>query len=195
MKLRLIALLVSAVSLLIVSVLGVTRGVRATAAYALYHHARYGRGGESVPGILAGCAAAYRYYPYNYYFAMFAAERAYCSLPGTTGDEMARRESAADYWCETGLYLNPYKMKLRLIRARLMAKESPSDAVSYWSSYVDWHYWEPLNHCTLAEFHAMAGDFDEAFRTLDTIKGRAYYEEGLKRVNIHWRQEMVMPEL
>lgn len=195
MKLRLIALLASAVSLFIVSVLGVTRAARATAAYALYHNSRYGSGKESVSGILAGCAIAYRYYPYNYYFPILAAESAYYSAPAAVAEEKRRLLGAADYWCDTGLQLNPYKIKLRLLRARIIADENPSDAVEYWQAYVDWHYWEPFNHCVLAELQAQAGDFDEAFRTLDTIKGQNYYEEGLSRVDAYWRKEMVMPEL
>lgn len=180
---------------LVVSVLGITRGIRATAAYFLYHQARYGSAQDNVTGVMANCSTAYRLYPYNYSFAILAAERAYYESSDASGREKSYLLSSADYWCDTGLELNPYKSQLRMLRARLLAKDSPSDAVEYWTAYLGWHYWEPFNHCVMAEFHAMAGDFDEAFRALDVIKGMAHYEDGLKRVNHYWHKEMQMPEL
>jgi hypothetical protein len=194
-KLRLTDLLISAIAALTVSVLGVTRGIRASAAHFLYHQARYGSEKGNVTGVMANCSTAHRLYPYNYLFAILASETAYYKSVGAEGREKSYLLSSADYWCDSGLQLNPYKSQLRMLRARLLAKDSPRDAVEYWTAYLGWHYWEPLNHCVMAEFHAMAGDFDEAFRALDVIKGMAHYEEGLQRVNDQWHKEMVMPEL
>jgi hypothetical protein len=195
MRPRLTVILASAIIMLAVSVLGVTRGVRASAAYILYHHACYGKGSGSISDILSSSAIAGRHYPYNYYFAIFAAESAYYEALRTgEGDEREYLMRAADYWCEKGLFLNPYKSQLRIMRARLMAKRDPAAAADYWRDYVDWHYWEPFNHSALAEFYAMAGSFDEAFKALETIKGREHYEDGLRRINKQWRREMAMPE-
>jgi len=195
MKLRLIAILASAMLFLCVSVLGITRGIRASAAYFLYHQARYGSAAEDLSSILAGCATAYRYYPYNYYFAIWAAEHAYYEGEAAEGKEREYLMRTADYWCERGLRLNPYKSQLRMMRARLIGMVSPAEAAEYWADYVDWHYWEPFNHCALAEFYAKAGDFDKAFKAIEVIKGMPYYEEGMKRINEQWRREMAMPEL
>ncbi len=195
MKLRLTAILASAMLLLVVSVLGITRGLRASAAYLLYHNSRYGSGKGNVRGILSSCSTAYRYYPYNYFFTIWTAQRAYTEGLKSEGEERKYFMSAADYWCERGLNLNPYKGQLRMIRARLLAEQDPASAVEYWQAYVDWHYWEPFNHCALAEFHAMAGDFTEAFKALELIKGMEHYEGGLRRINDHWRREMAMPDL
>jgi hypothetical protein len=82
-----------------------------------------------------------------------------------------------------------------MIRARLIAEKDPDAAVAYWQEYVDWHYWEPFNHCALAEFHAIAGNFTEAFKALELIKGMEYYDEGLRRINERWRREMAMPDV
>lgn len=180
---------------LVVSVLGITRGVRASAAYLLYHNSRYGSGNENVRGILSGCATAYRYYPYNYYFTIWAAENAYRQALNAEGREREYFMDAADYWCERGLALNHYKGQLRMIRARLIARDDPAAATDYWQAYVDWHYWEPFNHCALAEFHALAGDFTQAFKALELIKGMDHYEEGLRRINDQWQKEMSMPDL
>ena len=195
MRLRLTAILASAIIMLSASVLGITRGVRASAAYILYHHAHYGKGSLSPSGALSSCGVASRYYPYNYYFAIFAAESAYYKAIEADGeDEKKYLFGAADYWCEKGLFLNPYKSQLRMMRARLIARRDPAGAADYWRDYVEWHYWEPFNHCALAEFYAMAGNFDEAFKALEVIKGREYYEDGLRRINDQWRREMMMPE-
>ena len=195
MKLRLIAILASAVLLLSSSVLGITRAIRASAGYGIYHGARYGQRSENVNASLAACSSAYRYYPYNYNFAELCAEKAYYEAMSVTGDEREYLLSAAAHWCDTGLRLNYYRGKLRMLKARLMAMDSPAGAVTYWKAYVDWHYWEPQNHSELAALHAEAGDFDEAFRALDIIKGRPFYDEGRKRVNHYWKLEMDMPEL
>jgi len=194
MKLRLIVLLICAGALLVVSVLGTTRGVRASAAYSLYNKAKYGSASDNAGAVLAKAATAQRFYPYNYYFCIWAAERCYYDHFDPDSDREYLLDSV-DYWCDQGLRQNPYKRELRMLRARLLAMDSPADAVEYWGRYVDWHYWDPFNHSALAEFHAMVGDFDKAFGSLELIKGMSYYEEGLARVKQLWNDEMSIPQM
>lgn len=194
MKLRLIVLLISACCLLSVSVLGITRGIRASAAYFLYNKAKYGSANDDAGAVLAKAATAQRFYPYNYYFCIWAAEKCYYEQFKPDSDRKYLLASV-DYWCDQGLRQNQYKRELRMLRARLLAEDSPADAVEYWGQYLDWHYWDPFNHSAMAEFHAMAGDYDKAFEALEVIKGMKYYEEGLRRVKDQWNKEMAIPQI
>lgn len=194
MKLRLIVLLVCACAMLAMSVLGTTRGIRASAAYSLYNQAKFGKDKDDAGSVLAKAATAQGFYPYNYYFCIWVAERCYYEhfKQGVDRKYLLR---SVDYWCDRGLRQNPYKRELRMLRARLLAMDSPSDAAEYWSRYVDWHFWDPFNHAALAEFHAMAGDFDRAFASLELIRGMAHYEDSLARVRQLWQDGMKMPEI
>lgn len=195
MKPRLVFLLFSAVILLLISVAGVTRGVGASAAYFLYYQTKYGDVGRDVSRGLASCAIAARYYPYNYYFAIWSSENSYYESLRSEHPDSEYLIRATEYWCSYGLRLNPYRSQLRMMKARLLARSDPAAGAEYWGEYVDWHYWEPFNHCALAEFHAKAGDFNKAFLALEVIKGMEYHQEGLRRVNEAWKKEKVMPPL
>ena len=103
-------------------------------------------------------------YPYNYYFCIWTAEKAYYTSFEVDNKEALRRLNIAQRWCNAGLGLNAYNSQLRRLKTHLLEKKSPSEAADYWKKYVEWQFWEPYNHAVLAELYAETGDFDKAFR-------------------------------
>lgn len=177
--------------LLAVSVLGIVHGIPASTAFVLYYQAKYGSASDNPRGIFRRCDRAFRLYPRNYYFAMFTARTAYCSSYDVDGDEAKQRLETASRWCKIGLKLNPYKRETRLVKARLLARDSVRDAIAYWEEYVDWHFWEPYNHSVLVELHARAGNFVKATESLKWVKGSEYYEKASRKLSLARQEEML----
>jgi hypothetical protein len=163
-------------------------GVRAGIAQALYFKAKYGSDRDRFPLIAARCESAWRLYPFNYYFAMWTAEKAYYGREADTLDS-AMVQSAAR-WCDAGLKLNPYRSSLRLLKMRLLRMQSLNQAISYWEAYVDWDFWNPYNHAVLAELYASGGRWGKAMQALQWVKGSPYYNDTRRTLNELWREQM-----
>lgn len=163
--------------LLVLSVLGVVHGVRAAAAQACYHHAKYGAGAGDVGKIVEQCRRAYAWYPWNYYFSIEAAERAYHAASGD-GEAALRQERLrqSQFWCERGLIQNPWRSQLRRLKTRFLWEVSPSEAIRYWEAHTRWQFWEPYNHGVLVGLYARAGDFENAEKSLKWTKGSPEFE-------------------
>ena len=169
---------------------GVVYGMRAAVAHALYYQAKYGAVREHPEAVVRRCAAADNLYSRNYYACETAAKAAYSAYAGG-GRGADRWFPVAGSWCAEGLALNPYRGPLRLLKAFLLAEQSPAEAVDYWSEYVEWNFWVPHNHAILAELQAAAGNFHDAFESLALIRGREPYEAARQAVRDAWRKEMV----
>jgi hypothetical protein len=167
--------------LLIGSLAGVVHAARGAAAARQYFTAVYGRERPDSETIMDLCRKAYRWYPWNYRFSIVAAELAYRkSEAASTNAAMWR--GLATLWCERGLAQNPYKSQLIRLKTRLLWPEAPAQAITCWSAYTDWNYWEPYNHAVLAELHAEAGDFERADRELDLIRSFPDYPDAAANV-------------
>jgi hypothetical protein len=168
---------------------GVVYGARAALAQAIYHQAKYGIARNNPAGILRRCREAHRLYPYNYRFCVWAAEQAYDNRLETDGRESLDRIEAASLWCDRGLALNPYQTSLRLLRTRLLGRQSATAAVAYWREYTDWHFWEPYNHAFLVELYARAGDYGAAIDELAWVKGSEYEQQARRALRDSWKAE------
>jgi hypothetical protein len=179
--------------LLLVAASGLIHGVRTARAQCLYFGAKYGPAREDVPGILTRCADAHRLYPFNYFAAIWAAEKAYYSRGAAGPEQEAERLEAAQQWCDLGLHLNPHKSQLRLLKTRLLQRDSPRQAARYWERYVDWQFWNPHNHAVLVELYARAGEFERAMATIQRLKGRPHHDEAKRHLEEAWAREMGAP--
>ena len=160
---------------------GLVHAARGTVAALNYKAAKYGTPRPSTEAVLTLCRHAYAWYPWNYYFSIEAAERAYYDSERPSTNAAAWRQQAK-WWCERGLAQNPHKSQLRRLWTRFLWEDSPSQAIAYWSAYTDWNYWEPYNHAVLAELHAAAGDFDRAGRELALIEAFPDHADAAKAV-------------
>lgn len=181
------------VVLLAVSFYGVVHAARASLAHAMYHQAQYGSARDNPTGIFRRCENAYRLYPYNYYFCIWTAEKAYYTRFDVGKEGTERRLRIARRWCDAGLELNFYKSQLRLLKTRLLERNSVADAIKYWEEYVEWQFWEPYNHAVLVEMHATAGDFSKALTSLTWVEGSKHYAEASGKLRKAWQREMVPP--
>ncbi|MBL7077531.1 MAG: hypothetical protein ISS31_08665 [Kiritimatiellae bacterium] len=179
--------------LVALGIFGAYYASRASRAYRLYHHAKYGDAREDLPAVLRSIEKAHRLYPHNYRFCTWAAEQAYKNRNKVRGEDRERRCRAAENWTDVGLSLNHFSGPLHLLKARLLERRDPVAAVASWTKYVNWHFWEPYNHAVLVDLHASAGDFDRAADELDWVKGSEHYEWALGRLQDAWRQEMALP--
>lgn len=175
--------------LLTLSLCGVVHGTRASLAQAMYHQAKYGSANNDTERIINRCENAHGLYPYNYYFCIWTAEKAYYAGLNSDGTNARRHTAAVRAWCDRGLALNFHKSQLRLLKTRLLENESLAAAIKYWEEYVDWHFWEPYNHAVLAEMYAGAGDFDKAIRSLRWVKGSEHYDKASARLQEAWKRE------
>ncbi len=163
--------------LLALAVLGVVHGTRAAVAQASYHHAKYGTAVGDDEQIVERCRRAYAWYPWNYYFSIEAAERAYQAATGGGADAVRqKRLCQSQFWCERGLIQNPWRSQLRRLKTRFLWEVSPSEAIRYWEAHTQWQFWEPHNHRVLAELYAKAGDFERAEKSLKWTAGTPEFE-------------------
>jgi len=181
-----------ALSLGLVCIACMYHGVRAVTAQVSYFKAKFGADRDDLQRISERCETAGRLYPYNYYFAAWAGEKAYYRWEADAGEGdllvTARR------WCDTGLQFNGYLSSLRLLKTRLLRTESVEQATEYWREYVDWNFWNPYNHSVLAELYATGGKWGSAMQELRWVKGSPYYEHARQTVNELWREQMKPPE-
>ena len=86
--------------LVAIGIFGCYYGARASRAHLLYRAAKHGEIREDVPAVLRACEVAHRIYPHNYYFCIWAAEKAYHSRREVDGEdrvtEVARMLAGAD---------------------------------------------------------------------------------------------------
>lgn len=176
--------------LLGISLVGVVHGTRAALAHVMYFDAKYGSAKTFPAGILRRYAQAHALYRFNYRFSTWAGETA--DAESRAGDA-ARSGDAARRCCEAGLAQNPHHGPLRLLKTRLLERESPAEAARYWERYVDWQYWNPQNHAILVELYARAGDFDRAAKSLALIRKTRWHEAASRRLRAAWAQEMKPP--
>jgi hypothetical protein len=163
-------------ALMALSVWGVAYAGRATWAYRLYHEAKYGQARANPQRILFLCERAWRQYPWSYHLCAFAAETA-----DGLGADLAR------VWCERGLKLNPYRIQLRVLKTRRLARESLPAAVAYWEQHVQWQFWDHWNHAALVELYAGVGAYERALAELEWVKGSPYYAVARERLLGTWR--------
>lgn len=160
--------------------------MRAGLAQAMYARAKFGADRCNLRRILALCASANRFYPYNYSFCFWAAEQAFFA----SGSPQDREERAlARAWCDRGLAMNPWNRELQILAARLTQRESPARAARQWERYVEWQFWDSYNHALLAELYADAGDIERAWDELEWVKGSRYYENTRTAIRAAWRRE------
>lgn len=155
---------------LVLALGGVVHSTRAAVAANLSRRIQYGPPLE-VEQVVELARKAQSLYPWNYYLAIFAAETAYYRAGEVGGELQRERLRQAALWCDRGLALNRYKSQLRRLKTNLLWEDSPAEAIRYWSAYVDWQFWEPHHHATLAELHARAGDFEQAERAVKWTEG------------------------
>jgi len=186
-RVRLIALL-----LLLAGVIGLIRGVCATAAQRLYYVSKFGACRDDIACIVRNCATAAQLYGANYYFFLWAAERAYDAyLDG--GEDSERTFLLASRWCDQGVALNPYNSSLRLLRTRLLQEEDPAAAADYWQRYVNWNPWHSHHHAVLTELYADAGQWRRALLALQFIEGRPHYAAARKALRAAMEREKTSP--
>ncbi len=188
-----IASTTAAVALIGVSFLGAIHSMRAGISQALYRRARYSVAAEDAHAVLRLCHRAHRLYAWNYSVCSLAAERAYYASPRGDPSEERRLLAATEHWTAVGLALNPYIPELNLLRVRLLARESLSEAIQHWERYVDWHFWEPHNHAVMAELYAENGDFNKAYRSLSWTKRTEHYAPTREAILRAWQREMTAP--
>lgn len=186
-------IVVFGVILFAVSSAAVFHGSRAATAYAVYHHTRYGAAGNyDARQCAVRCDTAHKLYPFNYYFCIWTAERCWYERFDAAGDESFRHVELAGKWCDRGLELNRRKSQLRLLKTRLLARESLEKALSNWEDYVDWHFWCPHNHAVLVDYYSMAGNYEKAVKSLKLLRDTGYYDSARRKVREAWSKEMRM---
>lgn len=181
----------SGLLLLLVAGGGVIYAARAALAQVLYHQAKYGSARDNLASVLRRCEAAYDFYPRNYRFCIWAAEMAWYGRYDAGEEQFPVRVAAAGRWTDVGLGLNPRHGNLQWLKAQLLWDVSRDQAIEVWRSYVDWHFWSPHNHVSLARLYAMDGRFADAEMSLYWVKGSPYYRETVAFVDAERRRQLI----
>ena len=190
------ALLVGGSLLLLLAVVGVAHGFRASMSYAGYHSVRYGSQAKQPDAMVVAkiCRRANRYYPHNYFMNIMAGEKCwYAEANGTVTREALVEE--ARWWCDEGLSQNYFSSQLRKLKTNLLELESPVAAADYWEEYVDWDFWNPDHHADLVRLQVKAGDFDKAARSLLWVEGEPRYAEASAYLREAWKGEQEPPPM
>ena len=82
---------------------------------------------------------------------------------------------------------------MRALKARLVSLESPAEAVAYWDEYLDWNFWQPLNHMVMVELAVSAGDFTRASDALKWLKGTSHGPWAEALIRRAWAAERAAP--
>lgn len=189
-------LIMTGVFLVFFSLFGAIYASRVAVAQWVYFKFRYGSESKApLDDITAKCLDAFAMYPHNYYFSIVVAERNYYERADAEGPGEDARLAKSELWCDRGLAQNFHKSQLRLLKTRILARHSIDEAILFWRDYVEWQFWEPYNHAVLAEMYLERGDFAEASKSLQWVKGTVHYPESVRKFNEAWEREMKLPDL
>ncbi len=180
---------IGAAGMVLMSVCGTVQAVRAAISYAGYYQIKYGAEQTALWQKLDKAEDVYDLYPWNYNLCIWCAEHSYYNR-FDDGREQEKLIVSAGKWCDRGLDLNPFKSQLRLLKARLLARESSAEAAEYWREYVQWDFWTPYHHAVLAEFYIDAGKLWEAADELRWLQNSGYYDDISEKIQEAWRKEM-----
>ena len=145
-----------------------------------YHQAKYGSSKEDVEYVLEKCRSAAALCGYHYLFFRLAADKAFALA--SKGDSADREYyfDQARFWCERSLALSSHQTLVNWIKARLLWRESPAQAIKHWENHVAWHFWDPFNHAMLACMYAQADDVPRAEKEVEWVKGSPYYDNTVR---------------
>lgn len=144
---------------------GAVHAVRAAFAQRIYLKTKYGmfrglqkekRPIEASDAVAAQAYRAYKFYPENYYFPTYAANRALVDAMQATDSAMFNEHlSRADYWVRLALAINPYEAESRMLHATILAEGGRlQEAIAYWRDDVlDREFWNPGNHNFMARLY------------------------------------------
>lgn len=174
--------------LILVAIMGFIYSVRATIAQVLYYSAKYGSARNYTDGIIWRAERIKNLYPQHYLAFTYAASSAYRESKNNSLREKEMKNIAREF-CDLALESNPYKRQMRLLDARLIAENNPYAAVEKWKNYLEWAFWDPLNHKLMIEFYLKAGDIASAVESLEFTIGSPYYEQSKQMINETWKKE------
>ena len=174
--------------LFLVSIAGILQATRAGVAQIIYYHSRYISPDSGSETIVKQCETAHSFYPYNYYFCIWAGENAYHNRG--KGNTARSRELlvAAKNWAGIGHDLNPYNSELAVLMTDVLSGTSIDDAISLWESYLDWNFWEPFNHFVMIDLYIKAGRLEEAEEALYWLQDTKYFTDLAKRLESEFRK-------
>jgi len=157
--------------------------LRATGSFVVYHRAKWRSADLTPAAVLELCDRAHALYPHNYRLSILAADTALEAGEAEADfDKADTLLQTAEEWCDTGLAQNDMNVELRSMKARLIAYGSRKEAVAYWERYLDWDFWDPLNHALMVDLSVAAGNLARAEAALRWLKGSQYYSSALKRI-------------
>lgn len=185
-----LAKLIAGVGLVAVGAVGIYHGVRASIAAALYHEAKYGAASRTPEEIFRLCGRAHRLYPYSYAVSQWAADTAWNSRYADGVDTWLKRVEETERWTDRALAQNPYLMNARQMKARLLALYSPTAAVPYWQTFLDWAFWNPEHHFVMVELCLETGDFGGAVAALRWTQGSPFHDIGQREIREAWKREL-----
>ena len=169
---------------------GFLNSTRATLSAWDYYRAHYAAGAVSPDEVLRLCERAYRRYPANHWLCLWAADVAFHERDAGSEKDWQRRLDETDVWTGRGLRMNWYDARLRQMKARLLVRRSPAEAVAYWREYLDWSFWSPEHHLVMLQLCLAANDFAGAMESLRWLKGTSKDAEGKALVREAWAWEM-----
>ena len=169
---------------------GLLHAVRAAQSAWGYYRAHYAAGAASPDEVLRLCERAYRTYPENHWLCLWAADAAFQDRDSGSKQHWQRRLDETELWTGRGLLRNPYDARLRELKARLLVRRSPAEAVAYWREYLDWSFWSPEHHLVMLQLCLAADDFAGAMESLRWLKGTSKEAEGRGLVRQAWAWEM-----
>jgi len=174
--------------LVFAALIGCVYSLRVTLAQIFYYEAKYGVSKDCIDGIIWRAEKIKSLYPWHYLAFTHAAARANKEAKDNP-ERMIEMKDIANRFCTLSLRLNPYKRQMRLMEARLISEKNTLLAVDKWKSYLEWAFWDPLNHKIMVEFYLKAGDFASAMESLEFTLNSPYYEECRNMIRDFWEKE------
>ncbi len=147
--------IISGCILIVIGIVGFAHSLRTAIAQASYHRAkhtiyegtRYERHPPADPvEILRICERTTHWYSANYYLTDLAAERALeGALAADNLEDFDRLFSAAEYWNNLSIAINPYSIDAMHIKARILVEQGAATAAAdFWRDTVlEREFWNP----------------------------------------------------
>jgi hypothetical protein len=167
---------------------------RTAMAQGIYHDLKFGTDTVDFDGISDDARVAQHLYPVNYRLCSWVAQQAWDQY-AATGESHKMQLNEALEWSARAVELNPYPRDIRESRRKSLEETNLAEAITDWSAFVDWNFWDPYNHAVLLELFVKANNLEGAFSELKWVRGTPYAVRSIDLLRALMEKEFTAPSV
>jgi hypothetical protein len=184
--------LVAGMCLVIGGCVGLVYSLRAHSAQWTYHDLKFSGVAIHFEEADGRARDAQALYPFNYRLCDWMASQAWDRYDSASKTRSTALSDVGD-WTGNAIALNPYPRSICEIRRKYLEETSLTEAIRYWSEFVEWSFWDPYNHAVLLELHVRTRNLDGALSEMKWVRNSPYAPRAVEFIQGLLEREFTVP--